>query len=452
MIFHDLQIGAWEYSPERAQVIVLSSPVGRMRRPLTVHCNFAHFDEAAAFFPQSEWFSSAGLSGRLRRLGQELAGVLLPDPILAVVKDSLKAIPAGNGLRLRLCFDERMADWPWEFATWPDAADAPDEAAFIALSERVSLVREAPAFLHAAGSTAPEGEIERIVFAGTFWQTNSARDDHWGVQGEYIQLQQSLVHVQHFASVEFCESTEIEVALNWPAGILYYSGHVDPGEQGAHLVTLVADGQTPEPLPVQRLAELMAKAQTKLAFFSACNSAQHEFADPLLKAGLPALIGSLGMVSNYSSPVFGSILFSSLVVGLSIDEAAAAGRRAVQQSRWGSDPNYEWGGFVAYLPTSRVVLFPRAGSNAIQEHQYAERLTSALATHFDLDDLSNLCFTLQSSRAEFADLEYENLAGQTRLVKARELVQWCRRRSLLSQLGQRIRQERPLLELGEMGG
>jgi hypothetical protein len=451
MIFHDLQICAWQHAPTEAQVMVLSSPVGRMRQPLTVAFDFAHFDEAARFFPQTEWYTSAGLPRKLRQLGRALSKVLLPNSLYEMVQESLKAIPPEDGLRIRLCLDERMADWPWEFMVWPDAKDAQDAKAdevYVALCQRVSLVREAPSFLREAPApNEPEGEVERIVFSGTFWQNDAGEDDHWSVRREYIQLQQSLVHVQSFVTTEFFASTEIEMALNRPTGIFYYSGHVEPGDHGAYLVSQV-QGQTPSPFPVQRLADLLTKAQTRLAFFGACNSARHEFADLLLQAGLPALIGSLGIVSNFSSPMFGSILFSSLVVGLSIDEAAAAARRTVWQTSWKPGPNYEWGSFVVYLPTNRVVLFPRAGSSdTVQEHQFAERLTNALATLFDLDELSTLCYDLRSGDPKFADLEFENLLGQTRLVKARELVQWCKRRSLLSQLGQRVHQERPQVEL-----
>ena len=62
-------------------------------------------------------------------------------------------------------------------------------------------------------------------------------------------------------------------------------------------------------------------------------------------------------------------------------------------------------------------------------------LRSALSDHFGEGDLRDLAFDLA--------IEYDDLPGATRKDKARELVVYCHRRSLLSELKQAIVQRRP---------
>jgi len=53
-------------------------------------------------------------------------------------------------------------------------------------------------------------------------------------------------------------------------------------------------------------------------------------------------------------------------------------------------------------------------------------LRDLLTQHFDLEELSQLCFDL--------DIEYENLPGTTRQAKAQSLVEYCLRHNRLPDL------------------
>lgn len=57
--------------------------------------------------------------------------------------------------------------------------------------------------------------------------------------------------------------------------------------------------------------------------------------------------------------------------------------------------------------------------------------------HFSEEDLRTLCFEL--------DVDYENLSGDTKLGKARELILEMERQGRLSELIERCRQVRPNL-------
>ncbi|MCA9951783.1 MAG: hypothetical protein KDE48_19160 [Anaerolineales bacterium] len=58
-----------------------------------------------------------------------------------------------------------------------------------------------------------------------------------------------------------------------------------------------------------------------------------------------------------------------------------------------------------------------------------------LAEHFNKDELQNLCFDL--------NVEYENLSGDTRQAKARELITYCIRHEQMPALHMRCFQLRP---------
>jgi hypothetical protein len=58
-----------------------------------------------------------------------------------------------------------------------------------------------------------------------------------------------------------------------------------------------------------------------------------------------------------------------------------------------------------------------------------------IADHFNDNELQNLCFDLS--------IEYENLAGETREAKARELVIYCERNGQINQLIKLCRDLRP---------
>lgn len=65
-------------------------------------------------------------------------------------------------------------------------------------------------------------------------------------------------------------------------------------------------------------------------------------------------------------------------------------------------------------------------------------LRNKITTYFNDDEIESLCFDL--------GIEYENLAGETREAKARELVIYCERTSKVSQLVNRCRELRPSVD------
>ena len=84
-----------------------------------------------------------------------------------------------------------------------------------------------------------------------------------------------------------------------------------------------------------------------------------------MRAGIPAVIGVQGLVSNYAALNFAESLYKSLAVGLSLDEALTYARLYVQEPGR-SYYECDWARFMAYMPTDSAVLFPRTARKAIQ--------------------------------------------------------------------------------------
>lgn len=436
MQFHDFFLCAWQLDAEHVQVIVQASPAGRMRAPVTVPCDFETFDAHCNLFQEGGWMAEPETPAQLAAIGDALASVILPPPVEKLLRASLKTVPQDDTLRLRLCLDERIMDWPWEYLR----LDTPYvKSHYLGLHPGISLVREAPAWAHSFEQTSL---VERAVFAGTFWNEFV---DYWSVQNEYIQLQQGLISVQQFLSVEFVATEHVEAALRQPTSVFYYSGHAMADHGKPRLVELGHEDETRiKWLPVDKLAEMLRTAQTRVAYLAACNSGDWALARVVLGAGVPVVIGAQGTISNWASWNFGSYLIAALAVGLSLDEAIMGARNMLAGRQNDKDePDPEWGNFMVYMACNDAVPFPRPATDDVHAAQVTNRVVKVLERSFGEDDVKALCFELQSSHVAFARLEYADLRGATRIEKMRELTLFAQRRNAINALIAEVKSMRP---------
>lgn len=70
-----------------------------------------------------------------------------------------------------------------------------------------------------------------------------------------------------------------------------------------------------------------------------------------------------------------------------------------------------------------------------------QSLTQTIRSRFSLSDINDLCLEL--------DISFEDIAGDTRRDKARELVLFCERHGRLPELAQRVAEFRPIPETTE---
>lgn len=470
----EFQIRAWQVDENNIQVMVHSSPAGDIRRPITVLYALHKLDNAHKLFQESKWFLNPDTQRRLVTLGRQLAQVILPRPVYALLTSSLQVLGPQDILRIRLCLDPALIDLPWEYLYRPDMPEGNALTGFLLVDPRLSLVREAPT---GVGRLPLHQGQQRMVFAGTLWDGTS---DQWGVRDEYQRLTEALASVKALLNLEFITAADnnIDIALLEPADLFHYSGHTDAEAGKGYLLREVKTASQPSSQPKmnsQELAELLQRAKTRLAMFSACNSGQWAFVEPLLRAGLPALIGAQGLVSTQGAYTFSEKLYASLAVGLSLDEAVTSARfHLLKAGGFGGQESLEWGVFMVYMPTTEARLLTRVDEQAdvalLRDSAslntqkaiaaVAERigptphtadevdqraLRKALVTAFTVEELDILCADIQQDLANDGVQLAVSLDTVGRGSEERQtlnLITYLDRRGYLSYLVNALRRER----------
>ena len=465
MNFVDFQLRAWVASDEQLQVLVHSSPVGAMRQPLNVPFNFAEYQSICEMIRKA-WLSEPGLLPQIVKAGKQLSKLLLPTEVYAYLIRSLEKV-GNDGLRLRLCLDQALVDGPWEFLHRPDALDDEMMDGFLVLNPQLSLVREAPV---ETLKLQPSDKQERMVIVGAY---KFDGEDLWQVDQERRQLISALDPVKTFLKIDdsFITAADdnIEKALNTPVSIFHYSGHVQiEGSRGFLVCSVtsndfensVCDSNHFDPLYSDRKLDiLMRRSGARIGVFSACNSGQWPFVEPLLKAGLPALIGVQGSTMCDAAIVFCQKLYESLAIGLSLDEAVIYARLRLQQDKvvYGAD-SCEWGSYMVYMPTTEAVLLPKAKqATQVQTQQEEVRrnvsqmvskrsLRLALMKEFDEAELQALCSDIEEDlkrEGVEVEIDLEIAGGTSKEGKILNLIEYLERRDSLGYLVTAAQRERP---------
>ena len=367
----DFQLRAWKADASHVQVLVHASPAGGMRQPVTGAFDPGRIADIRKAV-EEDMAAAVGDLERMIDVGRGLAAVLLPEPVRTLLSRSLERIRPGDGIRVRLCLDEDLIDLPWEFLYLPPAEGGASLGGFLALDHRIALVREPPTTIL---RISPSSSKQRLVFAGTLY-SNPDNPDLWDVKGEHERLVTALSPVADYLSVPFVTAAgnSIEQALASRAAIFHYSGHTDVAEGHGYLVRDLQDGQVGGTLLSEALEALLVRAGTRLAAFSACNSGRWSFVGPLVRAGLPVVIGVQGTVFTVTAAAFFEKLYASLAIGMSLDEAVSWARLHLLEPGVGLAQNSsEWGAFMVYMPTTEAVLFPRPRTRAVHQRQEAAR-------------------------------------------------------------------------------
>lgn len=396
MRFVDFALRAWREGPYM-QVIAHATPLGGMRQP--VAARIGPFDAHDYRLPMDASLADCA------RLGRHLARLLLPEAVWQRLSDSLVTIARepSLGLRLRLCLDDDLIDLPWEYLYRPDVEADSARSGFLLMDGRISLVRE-PALLVARAT--PAADRRRGLFVGALFDDGS---DGWSVAVEHASLSRAMRSIAGLIGFDFLPADagdRVTRALDEGCDVFHYAGHteavggrgtlVQRARSAADTALVEADRQTsgaaaPGADPnllleamtersdwawSDALASRLARGGARLAVFNACNSGFWPFVKPFMRAGLPAVIGVQGLVSNIAALNFAEKLYQSLAVGLSLDEALTFARQYVTEPQH-SAYDGDWGRFMAYMPTDAAVLFPRPPQAAIRRRQQRYRAERA---------------------------------------------------------------------------
>jgi hypothetical protein len=463
MNFVDFQLRAWQASDKEVQLLVHSSPVGAMRRPVKVPFEMPQL-EAICHMVRINWLSQAGMLERVVEAGKQLSKVLLPPEVYTYLVRSLESV-GEDGLRLRLCLDEVLIDAPWEFLRRPDALEDEVLDGFLVLNPHLSLVREAPV---ESSKLEPSEKQQRMVILGAY-QVDGG--DPWQVEEEREKLTKALEPVEKFLQIDTRFKTaagnHIEDALSTPVSVFHYSGHVHVENGRGSLVRELTDPADASTLSLlssdRKLDVLLRRSGARIAVVSACNSGRWPFVKPLLKAGLPAFVGVQGATTCDAAIAFGQKLYSSLAVGLSLDESVIYARLHLQEDGvvQGTD-SCEWGSYMVYMPTTEAVLLPKPQEQPQVQRQQEEvrhdalkvlnkrSLRVAILREFNEEELKVLCADLEEElKVTDKDIEIDlEIAGGTgKEIKILNLIDYLERRNCLPSLFTAVRSARPNISI-----
>jgi hypothetical protein len=368
MEFFDFQLRAWAADNEQVAAFVHSSPAGAMQRPQMTRVDWESFGRFRSLL-QSEIAQVD--SAKLEAGGQELARTLFPDQVTALLMESLRGVGPDDGLRVRLCLDVTLSDLPWEYLFLPSVGG------FMALDARLSIVREPPR----PGPSKPIPRKKRRLLYYGVRNCNANGLDLWQIAEERDKLLKAVEPASALLETLAVVSNESDcktalLKSRGPIDIFHYSGHTDV-ENGMGYLIAQEIHQPSAPLvrlDADALGALLRRAGTSLAVFSACNSGNWAFVEPLLRAEIPVVIAARGLLEVRVAVRFCEQLYYALAIGLSLDEAVSWARLHLLEP--GLLPDFlrwQWGTFIVYMRTPEAVLFPRPRKPEVAHEQSAAR-------------------------------------------------------------------------------
>ncbi len=391
--YSDFVIYGQRTSPKNIEVRVYLSPAGQSNKPVRVV-----FADSEAVKLRQSFHIAPGTAGQMlisqseaTEIGKRLAEVIFPAQVFGLLAQSIAAVSskANAGLRIRLALDDSLVDLPWEYVYRPDRLDHEGVSGFLLLDPKISLVREAAQPRSALQQISGK---QRLEFIGTYWEHQK---DDWEVRKEFDLLRAALEPVASYIGARFTAATDqFEKKLGRDSAVFHYAGHCDfdPDGRAFMIREMSRFGlQKAGKVYIDDLAPKLGESGTRLAVMSACNSGFWSVVCPLLKAGLPAVIGVNGAVASISTIEFCAKLYESLAVGLTLDEAVARARLHVLE--WGQQRNpplFDWGLYMVYMPSPEAVLFPRSPTRTLQTRQASVRSEHKQAIHHTFERAKEL--------------------------------------------------------------
>ena len=334
-----------------------------------------------------------------RALGEALAAALLPPNVWNALNNKItQAEAAKEGVRVRLMLSGgELNNLPWEFLLFNRAGGEVKASDFLALMPNVSLVRHAATPLPAwrIGAKLPAKMVVAAASPRKWPKINVAE--------ERTLIEKALEGNPRLTvdTVEHRRRDQLPNKTN-PAHIFHFAGHgtfqtqqspIPGANEGKAGIVLEDDYGDAAVLDADLLALQLRDAGVRVAVLGACLTGQRDdvgswssAAEALLKAELGAVVGMQFTVLDTSARSFAEHFYRALSVGLSIDEAVAAGRVAVAVA---GDPR-GWATPTLHLRSPDGMIFTEFASNPALE-------TPRATAHQEIDRLNREAVTITAS-------------------------------------------------------
>jgi len=277
---------------------------------------------------------------RLQELGRELFETFFPQPIYKCLIDSLKFVTDhSRSLRLRFELDPELVDIPLETLCAP----AEDPLGFLALRGHISIVRSLPARspgrLRLPEPDDPYQLIKILVISAspTGWEPLNIEQEVERLKRHIFQDNQDLT-VSFLKEIKSATRNklmkELESLGDEPCAVLIISHGEYDDEMRQGFVLLERDNHSPDPLPGDVLAGLLAKASgLRFVVLNLCKGAKASRYEPfsgvaqsLIAVGIPVVAALQYDVSYEAAIEFSPALFGGIYQNQWVDEACTDAR------------------------------------------------------------------------------------------------------------------------------
>jgi CHAT domain-containing protein len=361
--YHDVIVEAFDVRINQAgdkqitsyRVRVFASPAGEMtvEQAANVQCEMPELESDIAKLAARE------LEGeRLIELGRRLGLLILPlglnesvTGVRELFARSLDRIPANEGLRLRLRLPTELAPLPWEYVYIERFGGEDSVAGFVSLDPRVVMVRHEA--LPVLAATVPfEGNLK--IVAAFASPPELAPLDIKQERANLLESLQARAGIDEPTILAQAKSDDLQTALPG-ATVFHFAGHgtfiapvAGQATAGKGSISLL-DGN----IDAEQLGITLRGNGIRLAVLGACKTATRDaksvwggIAPVLCRCDVPAVVANQFSIKDKCAVAFSRQFYSSLVGGLSLERAVAAGRiSAFRADKEGRD----WGVPVLYL-------------------------------------------------------------------------------------------------------
>ena len=241
-------------------------------------------------------------------LGEELGQCMFPPRVLAAFAETLRALQAGTGIRVRLlCVDEEMARWPWELVRI--AVPATARPRYLFRDERFSLVRTV---IDHRPVDQPKERRKLVIL--TVDATKVVDDQE--LEPDFPEQLPQAAPLRRFDLTHPTKRTIDELIDQIadgedPLDIFHFTGHGRPPRDGqAGSLVLYRDQDTgSEHYRGDELARQLHRAGTSLAFVNACYTDQASPGDgPGIAQALTGIVPVVIAIRSHAFPLFRHLL------------------------------------------------------------------------------------------------------------------------------------------------
>ncbi len=464
--YQDLDLGAIPGPAAHTFLVTVHGSAGQASDQTTLDPADAPWRTALAAIERDE--TSAEL---FFELGARLFQALFPSAVEAIYRASMgHAKGEGKGLRLRLRLDQasQLGALPWEYLY------DPQRDIFMGISSDTPLSR----FIEPPHSFPPppplEGKLRLLtVISQPLNLAPINADAVFETMDQALQRLKARGRLEEIEPLRHAVRADITEALReYRPHVLHWVGHgaFDRQARRGKLFLEDTDGDAVE-MSDRTFRELLeGHTDIRLVVLDVGESATRDAGDALVgiapqlvRRGVPAVVAKQYHVGERAAISLTREFYRALTHWYPIDVALSDGRRAIYQD-YGGDRR-DWAAPVLFMrdrdgmlfepptqsPVSRPGIPDQAIDPAVLEQvcaSYVEaphkfylpsrtRLLQILKTHFQLEELRELCVEL--------GVDYENFAP-TKDALARELVLYAERRSMARALVEAAYRRRPKAE------